>query len=66
LANNSLDAGTVAKLREFADKHIAAGSRRATDTAIANIEYRIKVRDERMPAIDAWLQGPHGTKRLGR
>jgi len=56
LANNSLDAATVTKLREFADKYIAAGSRRATDTAVANIEYRIKVRNERLPTITAWLE----------
>jgi len=66
LASNSLDPATVGKLKAFADKYIAASSRRATDTAIANIEYRMKVRNERMPAIDAWLQRHQGTTRLGR
>ena len=56
LASNSLDAATIGRLRAFAEKHIAAGSRRATDTAVANIEYRMKVRAERLPAIDAWLR----------
>ena len=56
LASNSLDATTIGKLRAFAEKHIAAGSRRAVDTAVANIEYRMKVRAERLPAIDAWLR----------
>jgi aminopeptidase N len=55
LASGSLQPATIAKLRAFADKHIAASSRRATDTAVGNIEYRIKVRNERLPAIDAWL-----------
>ncbi|WP_457097973.1 M1 family metallopeptidase [Lysobacter sp. P5_B9] len=66
LANNSLDAATIAKLKDFASKHIAASSRRATDTAVANIEYRLKVRNERLPAIDAWLQRQQGTTRMGR
>jgi len=42
-----------------ADKYIAAGSRRPTDTAIATIEYRSKVKQERLPPIDAWLK-QHG------
>ena len=56
LANNSLDPAMIDKLNAFADAHIAATSRRATDTAIATIEYRIKVRNERLPVMDAWLQ----------
>jgi aminopeptidase N len=49
----------VGKLRAYADKYIAAGSRRPTDTAIATIEYRSKVKQERLPPIDAWLK-QHG------
>ena len=45
----------VGKLRSYADKYIAAGSRRPTETTIANIEYRLKVRNERLAQIDAWL-----------
>jgi aminopeptidase N len=56
LAGNSLEAATIGKLKAFAEKYIAASSRRATDTAVANIEYRMKVRAERLPAIDAWLR----------
>jgi aminopeptidase N len=55
LGNASLDPEMVGKIKAFADAHIAAGSRRAADTVIANIVYRIKVRDERLPEIDAWL-----------
>jgi aminopeptidase N len=55
LGGNSLDPAMVGKLKAFADQHIAAGSRRATDTAIANIEYRSKVKRERLPEVDAWL-----------
>ena len=56
LAYNSLDPAMVGKLQAFAEQHIAAGSRREFDTAAANIQYRVKVRNERLPAIDAWLQ----------
>jgi len=56
LANNSLDQAMIAKLKAFADSYIAATSRRATDTAIANIVYRRQVHDARLPAIDAWLK----------
>jgi aminopeptidase N len=44
------------RIRDYADKHIAEGSRRAANTAIANIGDRIRVRDQRLPEIDAWLQ----------
>jgi aminopeptidase N len=59
LARQSLDPAMVGKLRTYAEKHIAAGSRRPTETAIANIEYRLKIRKERLAQIDAWL-GKHG------
>jgi aminopeptidase N len=56
LAGNSLDPAMVGKLKAFADQYIAASSRRATDTAVANIQYRVKVKQERLLAIDAWLK----------
>ena len=55
LAMNSLDPATIGKVQAFADAHIAASSRQPTETAIANIRYRVKVKQERLPAIDAWL-----------
>jgi len=55
LGNNSLDPAMIGRIKAFADAHIAAGSRRAAETVMANIVYRIKVRDERLPEIDAWL-----------
>ena len=60
LANNSQDPAMIDKIRTFADAHIAATSRRDTNAAIADITYRIKVRNERLPAIDAWLQRNDG------
>ena len=56
LAGGSHDPAMIGKLRDYADKHVAATSRRATDTAIAGIENSIKVRRERRPEIDAWLR----------
>lgn len=60
LANNSLDGAMIGKIRAYAEKHVAEGSRRAAETAMANVAYRIKVRDERLPAIDSWLDR-HGS-----
>ena len=59
LASSSLDPAMVGKLRAYADKNISASSRRPTDTAIANIEYRLKIRKDRLAQIDAWL-AKHG------
>jgi aminopeptidase N len=43
-------------LRAYADKHVAAKSRRATDSAIAGIETSIRMRRDRRPELDAWLR----------
>jgi aminopeptidase N len=59
LGTNSLDPAMVAKLRRYAEEHIDAALRRDTETAIANIEYRLRIREQRLPAIDAWL-AKHG------
>ena len=59
IGGGSSDRAMIGKLRAFAEAHIPASARNATETAIANIEYRLKVREQRMPAIDAWLQ-KHG------
>lgn len=56
LGNRSLDPAMIGKIRAFADAHIAAGSRRAAETVIANVVYRSKVRKERLPEVDAWLK----------
>lgn len=55
LAANSHDPSMTAKVKSFAEKHVAESSRRGADTAIARIQYRIKVRSEQLPAIDRWL-----------
>ena len=64
LASHSADPAMMAKLKKYAVDNLAAGSRRDADTAVANIAYRIKVRQERLPVIDAWLTG--GSVRLSQ
>ena len=56
LGSRSLDPAMIEKIRAYADAHVAASSRRPTETAIASIVYRLKVRNERLPAVDAWLE----------
>jgi aminopeptidase N len=60
LANNSLDPAMVGKVQAYAQAYVAPGSRRASETAMANVTYRVGVRKERLPAIDAWLE-KHGS-----
>lgn len=56
LGGGSSDRAMIGKLHAFAEAHIPASARNATETSIANIEYRIKVREQRIPAIVAWLE----------
>ncbi|MGO4223304.1 M1 family metallopeptidase [Lysobacter sp. TAF61] len=60
LANQSLDPAMIGKVQAYAEQHLAAGSRRDADTAVANVTYRLKVRNERLPDVDAWLK-KHGS-----
>lgn len=56
LARNSLDPATIPKIEAFAQKYIAATSRREAESAVTTIRYRMQVRKERLPAVDAWLK----------
>lgn len=55
LAGGSADVAMINKLGTYADANLAPESRRNVDIAIASIKYRIKLRAERLPAVDAWL-----------
>ncbi|HET6554799.1 MAG TPA: M1 family peptidase, partial [Dyella sp.] len=55
LGASSFSAAMVDKINDYATKYLAAGSRRDAETAIANIKYRMMVRNERLPSVDAWL-----------
>ena len=58
LATKSADPAMITKLRAYAAANLAAGSRRETENVIINIAERIRLRRERLPAIDAWLAAP--------
>ncbi len=45
----------VAKIRDFASKYIAEGSRKDAENAVTSIETRIKARQRMRPQIDSWL-----------
>ncbi|MBI1683388.1 M1 family metallopeptidase [Caulobacter hibisci] len=55
LATASGKIETAAKLKTWAAANLAEGSRKEADKAISAIEYRAKVRKERLPAITAWV-----------
>ena len=59
VGGGSHDPAMVGKIRAYAEKYIAPTSRRDAETAIAGIQYRVKVRNERIPAILEWLKS-HG------
>jgi aminopeptidase N len=59
LGSYSADPAMVGKLQAYAKQHLAAEASGDTKTAIASVEYRIKVRSLRLPQIDAWL-AQHG------
>ncbi len=56
LANGSLDKAMIGKLNAYAEKNIPEPARRPVKSAVANIEYRLGVREQRLPEIDAWLK----------
>lgn len=58
LASASADPAMIAKLNAYAANHLPADARGDAANSVASIEYRIKVRKERLPAIDAWLAQP--------
>lgn len=55
LAGSAGNAAMAAKVKAYAEAHIAPEARRDAETAIAAINDRIQVRRERLPEIDAWL-----------
>jgi len=55
LGSRSVNPAMIDKINAYANKHLAASSRRSAATAVANVTDRIRVRRDRLPAIDAWL-----------
>ncbi|QDE38353.1 M1 family metallopeptidase [Luteibacter pinisoli] len=56
IAGMSMDKATIDKVKAFSAKYIAEGSRRDAETTVTTIQYRMMVRDQRLPAVDAWLK----------
>ena len=56
LGGGAADMAMVAKIKAFAEQHIAATSRRDAETVMSGIETRIKLRQQRRPQVDAWLK----------
>jgi aminopeptidase N len=55
LARPSADPATIEKLKAYAAAHLDESARGETETAIADIGDRIRVRERVSPALDAWL-----------
>ena len=56
LARGSSSSEMVDKVRAYAEKHLAPDARRDAETAVAAIQDRLKVRTQRVPEIDSWLE----------
>jgi aminopeptidase N len=63
LARPSGDPGMIPKLKAYAEAHLDQKARGDTETAIADIGDRIRVRQRVAPAIDAWLNTGASTGR---
>jgi aminopeptidase N len=55
LAGESGDPAMLEKLKAYATAHLEAKSRRETETVVAQIKDRIRIRTQVLPAIGAWL-----------
>ncbi|CTP87978.1 aminopeptidase [Xanthomonas translucens pv. arrhenatheri] len=60
LGVGSVDLKMIDKIQAYAQRYLAATSRRDADAAIADIRTRVKLRAQRVPQIKAWLAGRKG------
>jgi aminopeptidase N len=56
LASGSYDPAMLGKVRTWAAANLPKTAMRSADETVAAIQYRIQVRNERMPAVDRWLK----------
>ncbi|BFI95844.1 MAG: M1 family metallopeptidase [Rhodanobacter sp.] len=54
LASMSFDPAMIDKIKAY-EATIDPSARRPADAVIANIQYRMMIRKDRLPAVDAWL-----------
>lgn len=55
LAGNSRDLALARRVTDFAQAHLAEGSRRDAQTVVGRIQTAARLREQRRPQIDAWL-----------
>jgi aminopeptidase N len=60
LASRSADPAMVGKLQSYAEHHMTPQSRGAADRAIASIQDRVRVRQQRLPDITRWFEARRG------
>ncbi len=60
LASASADPATVAELGAYAARQLTPETRGPVDIAIAAVEDRVKVRQDRLPDITRWLAARTG------
>lgn len=56
LGSSARDLAMVAKINDFAEAHIAPTSRRDAERVVNGIQTRVKLRQQRLPQVDAWLK----------
>ncbi|MBD8900328.1 M1 family metallopeptidase [Rhodanobacter sp. DHG33] len=54
LGGSSFDPAMIGKIKAY-EATIDPSARRPSDSVIANIQYRMMIRKDRLPAVDAWL-----------
>jgi aminopeptidase N len=55
LLSSAADASLADQLHAFAQKAYAEGGRRESDKVEANVRFRARVRNDRLPELDRWL-----------
>jgi aminopeptidase N len=55
LAVRSSNPNRLSELRKYIDEHVPAEMRKQFERYIADLEFRLKVREKRIPEIDKWI-----------
>jgi aminopeptidase N len=56
LLNRAADPQMIGRLRSYAQQHIPPSARRSAVKAEAGISYRNRIRTQRLPDVDSWLE----------
>jgi aminopeptidase N len=60
LLSLSTDPAALPKLKAYVQAYVPVPTRRTAEAAESEILYRLKIRNEQLPQIDAWLKRPGG------